>query len=164
MTAGLGASDGADYPSILGKLLDVPILNFGTPGATSQDALGKVSDVLKADPKVVLLCFGGNDTLNGVPHEQTFQNVSQIIDQFHHAGAFVVLIGVRSASVRDKYSAEFKSLARQKNVLYVPNILSGVLGRPGLMSDYVHPNDQGYAAIAERLAKILRPLLPNLAP
>jgi lysophospholipase L1-like esterase len=164
LTAGLGAADGADYPSVLGKLLGWPILNFGTPGATTQDGLGKIPDVLKVDPKVVLLCFGGNDTLNGVPHDQTFQNLSQIIDQFHQAGAFVVLIGIRSASVRDKYAAEFKKLARQKKVLYVPNILSGVLGRPGLMSDYVHPNEQGYAAIADRLERILRPLLPGLTP
>ena len=81
-----------------------------------------------------------------------------MIDAFHQSGAFVVLIGIRSASVRDKYSAEFKSLAKDRHVLLVPNILAGVLGKPDLMSDYVHPNDQGYAVIAERLEKVLEPL------
>ena len=162
LTSGYGASEGNDYPSLLGKRIGIPIQNFGTPGATSQDGLAKVDDVLKANPKVVLLCFGGNDTLKNVPHQQTFQNLAQIIDQLHHAGAFVVLIGVHSASLRDKYRSEFKHLAKEKRVLYVPNILEGVLGNPGLMSDYVHPNEQGYAAIAERLEKALEPLLPEL--
>ena len=56
----------------------------------------------------------------------------------------------------------FEALAAEKHVLYVPNILNGVLGNPGLMSDYIHPNDEGYKAIAERLEKIIKPLLPSL--
>ncbi|MHC1769155.1 MAG: GDSL-type esterase/lipase family protein [Verrucomicrobiia bacterium] len=162
LTSGQGASEGNDYPTLLGKKLGVPIRNFGSPGATSSDALSRLGEVLNAHPKVVLLCFGGNDTLNGLPHSQTFQNLSEIIDTLHNSGAFVVLIGIRTASLRDKYRSEFKTLAREKQVLYVPNILQGVLGDPRLMSDYVHPNDQGYAAIAARLEEILLPLLPDL--
>lgn len=164
LTSGQGASEGNDYPALLGKRLGVSIHNFGSPGATSSDALSKLGEVLNAHPKVVLLCFGGNDTLNGVSHSQTFQNLSEIIDTLHDGGAFVVLIGIRTASLRDKYRSEFKELAREKQVLYVPNILQGVLGDPRLMSDYVHPNDQGYAAIAARLEEILLPLLPELGP
>ena len=164
LTSGQGASEGNDYPAVLGKKLGIPILNLGTPGATTQNALGKVDEVLNAKPRVVLLCFGGNDTLNGVPHQQTFGNLTRIIDQLQQAGAFVVLLGIRTASVRDKYRSEFNKLAKQKRVLLVPNILDGVLGNPGLMSDYVHPNDQGYAAIAERLETALAPLLPELSP
>jgi acyl-CoA thioesterase I len=164
LTSGYGASEGSDYPTVLGTRLGVAIQNFGTPGATSQDGLAKVDDVLQANPKVVLLCFGGNDTLSGMPHPQTFSNLSQLIDQLQQAGAFVVLIGVHSASVRDKYRSEFRQLARRKRVLYVPNILEGVLGNPGLMSDYVHPNDQGYSVMAERLEKVLAPFLSELRP
>jgi acyl-CoA thioesterase-1 len=164
LTSGYGASEGNDYPSLLGQRLGIPIVNLGNPGATTQDGIARIDQVLKATPKVVLLCFGGNDTLNGVPHEQTFQNISEMIDQIQRSGAFVVLIGIHSASVRDKYAHEFKQLAKAKRVLYVPNVLSGVLGNPGLMSDYVHPNDQGYALIAERLDGILHPLLPHLLP
>jgi lysophospholipase L1-like esterase len=164
LTAGFGASEGNDYPSVLSKRLGIPIRNFGTPGATSQDALAKVDEVLKAEPRAVLLCFGGNDTLQGVPHSQTFGNLSQVIDQLQQAGAFVVLLGVHSASIRDKYRSEFKQLAKAKRVLLVPDILDGILGDPRLMSDYVHPNDQGYAAIAERIEKALSPFLPELMP
>lgn len=164
LTSGVGATEGNDYPILLGKRLGVPILNLGSPGQTTQDGVNRVPEVVQAQPRVVLLCFGGNDTLTSVPHAVTFANLARIIDDLHQAGAFVVLIGVRSASVRDKYSAEFKKLAREKKVLFVPNILGGVLGDPKLMSDYVHPNDQGYVAIAARLEDALRPLLPELLP
>src|ERR1041385_4089022 len=137
LTSGYGASEGNDYPSVLGKKLGVPILNVSVPGQTSADAVTKVDQVVQLNPRVVLLCFGGNDTLNSVPHAQTFHHLAQIIDQLQQAGAFVVLIGIRSASVRDKYQAEFKRLAKEKKVLLVPNILGGVLGNPNLMSDYV---------------------------
>ena len=56
----------------------------------------------------------------------------------------------------------FKRLAEQKEVKHIPSLLDGLLSQPGLMSDYVHPNDAGYAKIAERLEKELRPLLPQL--
>jgi acyl-CoA thioesterase I len=162
LTSGYGASDGNDYPTVLSKSLGIPIQNLGVPGETSQNALARIGSVARLKPRVVLLCFGGNDTLNSVPHDQTFANLAQMIDELHQAGAFVVLIGIRSASVRDKYRAEFKHLAKVKRVLLVPNILSGILGDPRLMSDYVHPNDQGYAAIAAKLEAVLGPMLPAL--
>jgi lysophospholipase L1-like esterase len=164
LTSGYGASEGNDYPTVLGKALGISIINLGVPSQTTQDAVARVDEVMQLNPRVVLLCFGGNDTLQGVPAEQTFRNLATVIDELHRTGAFVVLIGIRSASVRDKYSSQFKRLAREKKVLLIPNILSSVLGDPRLMSDYVHPNDQGYAAVAARIEKILRPLLPELLP
>jgi len=53
---------------------------------------------------------------------------------------------------------------KEKRVFYVPNILQGVLFKPVYMSDAIHPNDEGYNRVAERLEKVLRPLLPKLKP
>jgi hypothetical protein len=90
-------------------------------------------------------------------------NISAMIDRLQARGSFVVLIGIRSAGlVGDSNAKEFKELARRKELLHVPNILDGLLSQPSLMSDYVHPNDAGYAKIAERLEKELRPLMPKL--
>jgi lysophospholipase L1-like esterase len=138
------------------------IINQGKPGDTSQHGLARVDDVLKLDPRVVLLCFGGNDSLQSLPKDQTIANIGAMIDRLTRHGSFVVLIGIRSASVRDKNESLFKKLAREKKVLYVPNFLKGVLGDPSLMSDYVHPNDAGYAFFAARFEKILQPYLPQL--
>lgn len=162
LTSGIGSSDGQDYPALLAKDLDVPIQNLGVPGNTTQDGLNRLNQALELQPRVVLLCLGGNDSLRSVPSEQTFANLGAIIDRFHQGGAFVVLIGVRSASLRDKNEGHFKKLAKEKGAFYIPDILDGVVGSPSLMSDYIHPNEAGYRAIAERLAIILRPLLPQL--
>jgi acyl-CoA thioesterase-1 len=162
LTSGYGAAEGHDYPTLLGGKLGVKIINQGRPGETSQDGLARLDEALRLDPRVVLICFGGNDTLQAIPREQTIANVGAMIDRFVSHGSFVVLIGIRSASVRDKNDSLFKALARQKQVLYVPNFLKGVLGSPDLMSDYVHPNDAGYEYVAGRLEGILQPYLPQL--
>jgi lysophospholipase L1-like esterase len=162
LTAGYGAENKHDYPSILGAKIGIPIENSGHNGETSQDAVNRVDSVANRHPRVVLLCFGGNDALQQVPRGQTFANLGTIIDRLQTQGTFVVLIGIRSATLRDKNSTWFEKLATEKRVLYVPNILEGVLTHPNLMSDEVHPNDNGYVAIADRIAQVLEPLMAQL--
>ncbi|MEP6662280.1 MAG: GDSL-type esterase/lipase family protein [Verrucomicrobiota bacterium] len=162
LTSGFGASEGSDYPTLLGKKIGRTILNQGVPGQTTEDALNRVDEIARLQPKVVLLCFGGNDGLRGLPMEKTFENLSAVIDRLQAGGSFVVLVGVRSASLTDHYAAPFKKLAKEKRVLFIPNILGGVLGSPSLMSDYIHPNEDGYKMIAGRMEKQLIPLLPQL--
>jgi acyl-CoA thioesterase I len=164
LTAGYGVEPGQDYPSVLGRRLGVNIENHGSAGDTSQDGLNRVEEIVRLNPRVVLLCLGGNDGLRQMSARQMFANLGAIIDRLHQAGAFVVLIGIRSASLFDKNAAGFKKLANEKQVLYAPNILQGLLTDPQLMSDSIHPNEKGYEAIADRLEQVLRPLLPRLLP
>jgi lysophospholipase L1-like esterase len=162
LTAGTGANEGRDYPALLGQRLGVTIINQGVPGDTTADGLARLDGILKLDPKVVLLCLGGNDGLQRIPLAQTTANLSAIIERLQARGAFVVVIGIRSATLLDQYDGPFKKVARQHHTLFVPNLLKGVLGNRPLMSDQIHPNDDGYAVIAERLAKVLRPHLQQL--
>lgn len=162
LTAGYGADPGNDFPTLLGKNLGITIENAGRNGETSQDGLNRVDAISQRQPRVVLLCFGGNDALQQVSRETTFQNIAAIIDRLQQQGTFVVLIGIRSATLRDKNESWFKDLARNKHTLYIPNILDGVLTHPNLMSDEVHPNDKGYAFIADRIGKVLEPVMPQL--
>jgi acyl-CoA thioesterase I len=163
LTEGYGASPGGDYPSQLGKLLGVPIQNVGVSGETSGDGLRRIAAVEALEPRVVLLCFGGNDVLRNLPRDQMFANIGAMIDRLQAHGTFVVLIGIRGRSmVGDGNADHFVELAREKGVMHVPNILDGLLTSPSLMTDYVHPNDAGYTKIAERLANELRPLMDKL--
>jgi len=73
-----------------------------------------------------------------------------------------VLLGVRSATVRDKNEKPFEELARAKKVLLVPNILDGLITDPRLMSDTIHPNDAGYERIADKIEAALRPVMDKL--
>jgi lysophospholipase L1-like esterase len=162
LTEGYGASPGNDYPALLSKHLGMEIRNLGKSGETSEGGLQRVEEVAALKPRVVLLCFGGNDALQGKRVTQTIANVAQIIDRLHAEGSFVVLIGIRSASLRDRNSSHFKKLAREKEVLYVPDMLQGLAFKPIYMSDAIHPNDMGYARIAERLQKALKPVMSKL--
>jgi len=162
LTSGYGASEGMDFPSQLTRRLGITIRNFGAPGDTTQGALSRLEAAAKSQPRVVLLCLGGNDGLQQMSRDQMFRNLGVMIDRFHSGGAFVVLIGVRSATVRDKNDKPFEELARAKKVLLVPNVLDGLLTDPRLMSDTIHPNDAGYERIAEKINRALTPILEQL--
>ena len=162
LTEGFGATAGNDYVAVLGRKLGVSIRNLGKSGETTSDGLNRIQEVAQLSPRVVLLCFGGNDSLNQESRTQAFVNLGRMIDRLHQGGSFVVLIGIRSASLRDQNEKHFAKLAREKRVLYVPDMLRGLVFKPVYMSDAIHPNDAGYQKIAERLEKKLRPLLPKL--
>ncbi len=163
LTEGLGAERGEDYPAVFSKLTGIKIQNLGISGNTTQDGLARVEEAVKLKPRVVLLCLGGNDTLRQIPRDLTFENLGKLIDRFHSGGSFVVLIGVQSASLlRDKNHEHFETLAEQKQVLFLENILDGVLFHRELMSDQLHPNAKGYEKIARRFAEELAPYLPQL--
>ncbi len=162
LTSGFGAADGSDYPAFLSKKLNVPIRNFGVAGDTTADGLKRLDAALEIHPRVVLLCLGGNDGLQHLSAEDMVSNLRQIIRAFQRDGSFVVLIGVHSVSVFDSNDGKFKKLAKEEHTMYVPDILDGVLGSPGKMSDRIHPNEAGYEQIAGRLADLLEPLLPKL--
>ena len=164
LTEGYGASPGSDYPSLLGKRLGVDIQNLGKTGETSEEGLNRIDAIVALKPRVALVCFGGNDALQGKAVSQTTANLAQIIDRLHGEGSFVVLIGIRSASLRDRNESHYKELARQKEVLYVPDMLKGLAFKPIYMSDAIHPNDAGYARIAERVDKALQPMMARLRP
>jgi acyl-CoA thioesterase-1 len=162
LTFGTGAGNGG-YPALLAARLGVPVQNLGLPGETTADGLKRLAEVEALQPRVVLLCFGGNDVLQGQPRDRMFANLSTMIDRLHAQGSFVVLIGIRGATLlRDANADGFAELAEQKQVMHIPNLLDGIIGSPSLMSDYVHPNDAGYEKIAVRLEKELKPLLPKL--
>ncbi|MDB6031135.1 MAG: putative lipase, GDSL-type [Verrucomicrobiales bacterium] len=164
LTEGFGASEGKDYPNVLSQTLGFPIQNFGHAGETSKEGLNRVEEIAALHPRVVLLCFGGNDALNGLPSTQLFGNIEAMIDRLHREGSFVVLIGIRSASLRDRFEKPFKELARRKEVVYVADFLKGLAFKPVYMSDAVHPNDDGYKQFVLRLEKELKPFLSELKP
>ena len=99
LTLGTGAGERGDYPSRLSQRLGVPIQNLGAAGETSADGMKRLEGVAALNPRVVLLCFGGNDVLQRRPRDQMLANVGAMIDRLHAGGSFVVLIGIRGPSL-----------------------------------------------------------------
>jgi len=160
LVTGNGSTNGNDFVSVVSKDLGIFIINAGVPGNTTMDGLARLeTDVLSQKPDVVIVLLGGNDALRQVPEVQTFENLSKMIDQIQRAGAKVLLLGVRGGIFGDRYKENFDRLAKEKKLVYEPNILNGIFGHSNLMSDGIHPNDKGYKIIAERVGTELRKLI-----
>ena len=160
LVEGRGATPGRDFVSLLARRLNTRIVNAGRSGDTTAAALARLdSDVLSRDPKVVIVLLGGNDYLRRVPTEQTFANLEKIVDRIRRRGAAVILVGVSVGLLSDPYASEYIAVARRNAAGLVPDILDGIMGNNDLMADSIHPNDRGYAIIAERLEAAVREMV-----
>ncbi|MDO8521354.1 MAG: arylesterase [bacterium] len=159
LVQGVGAIDGNDFVSLLSKKIDRPIVNLGVSGDTTAQGLARIGELDRYHPKVVLLLLGGNDHLRKVPIQETFANLGAIIENIQQRGAIVLLLGIRGSLLGDQFEAEFEKLHEQHKSAYVSDVLSGIFGHGELMSDSIHPNNLGYAKIAERIYPVLLPLL-----
>jgi acyl-CoA thioesterase-1 len=160
LVEGRGATPGRDFVSVLARRLGTRIVNAGRSGDTTGAALARLdSDVLARDPKVVIVLLGGNDFLRRVPVEQTFANLEKIVDRIRRRGAAVILVGVSVGLFSDPYASEYTAIARRNAAGLVPDILDGIIGNNELMADSIHPNDRGYAIIAERLERAVKEMV-----
>lgn len=148
---GVGSTDGHDFISLLSQKIGRPIVNEGVPGETSAQGLARIDGIVAQKPGTVIVLFGGNDYLQKVPQQETFSNLRQIIIKLQSSGSMVVLLGVRGGLLNDRFDSDFESLARETGAIYVSDVLDGLIADSRYMSDAVHPNNIGYAMIAERV-------------
>jgi acyl-CoA thioesterase I len=159
LTYGKGSKIGGGYVETLSEDLNIEIANLGIVGNTTQDALNRIGEVEKLKPKVTIVLLGGNDLLQGVPTQATFNNLSAIIEKLHKAGSAVILVGLESGINSKEQRANFDMLAKTYKTAYVPDILQGIFGNKELMADALHPNDAGYRIMADRIRPELEKLL-----
>src|SRR5258708_17941522 len=100
LTAGFGAEQGNSYPDFLQKDLDRDRLNWRVVSArvsrdTTTDGVTRLGDVLSYKPRIVIVEFGGNDGLRGLPLETTRANLEQMLGAFQKAGVEVLLAGMK---------------------------------------------------------------------
>lgn len=159
LVQGVGATPGNDFVSRVAAETGIPIVNAGVSGNTTAQGLERLEkDVLSKDPKVVLVLLGGNDYLKRVPKEETFANLRAIVSRIQEKGAVVILLGVRGGLITDNYDDGYEDIADEYDTAYVSNVLAGLITDNRYMSDAIHPNDNGYAKIAERVAPVLERL------
>jgi len=170
LTAGFGADLGESYPDFLQKDLDqrgarYRIVNAGVSGDTTTDGLERVATVTALKPAIVILEFGGNDGLRGLPVATTRANLDQIIVTLRKAGAKIVLAGMTlppnyGPEYIRSFEAVYRDLAKQYRLPLIPFLLSGVGGNPALMQrDGIHPTGEGNRKVARNVMETLAPLL-----
>ena len=151
LTSGFGASDNMDYPAQLSRLLGRSVINAGVAGDTTGRALQRLEqDVLSQSPRIVLITLGGNDLKNRIPREAAFGNLKQIVQTIQDAGALVIVGGIDLPVFGRGFDEGYKTVAVETGAILIPDILEGIFGNRRLMSDPIHPNDDGYALMARR--------------
>jgi len=160
ITFGYGVNPGEDYPSVLAKMIDIPVINAGIDGDISTEGLKRIdSDVLDRDPLLVIIEFGGNDFLRRVPKDVTINNVRKMVDKIQARGAMVAIADISASILLTEYRAGFYNLAQEKAAICIPSIFNGIVTNPNLKSDFIHPNSDGYKMIAQRIYRAIRSYL-----
>jgi acyl-CoA thioesterase I len=170
LTAGYGTDAGNSYPDFLEKDLNAKgfhyhVINAGVSGNTTKDGLDRLDDVLALKPVVVIVAFGGNDGLRGLPIDSTRKNLDQIVSTLQRAGTKVVLGGITlppnyGADYIRQFNETYALLARQYHVPLLPFLLQNVYGATGSMqADGIHATAQGNEQVARNLLPLVTPLL-----
>jgi acyl-CoA thioesterase I len=170
ITAGYGLETDQAYPAFLQKKLDgagygYRVINEGTSGATSKDAVASLSYVLQQHPAIVIVEFGGNDGLRGLPVEQTESNLDQVLSALENAHVKIVLAGITlppdyGPDYIRSFEGIFRDLAARRHVVLIPMLYKNLVNVPGaIQGDGIHPTAKGSAIIADTVFPVLKPLL-----
>jgi acyl-CoA thioesterase I len=170
LTAGFGADPGDSYPDYLEKELNAKgyryqVINAGISGNTTKDGVDRLEDALRLKPALVIVAFGGNDGLRGLPITSTRENLELIVSTVLNSGAKVVLGGITlppnygSDYIR-QFNQTYALLAAKYHVPLQPFLLQGAYGVPGgMQGDGIHATAQGNAQVARNLLPLIVPLL-----
>jgi acyl-CoA thioesterase-1 len=170
ITAGLGLQDGQSYSDFLAHDLTAQgyhykILNRGVSGATTSDAVASLPSILALHPDVVIVEFGGNDGLRGLPLDQTQHNLDQVLTALEAAHIRILLAGITlppnyGPDYIQSFQQVFRTLAAHHRVAFVPMIYKDLIHVPGtIQGDGIHPTAKGSAILADTLLPALKPLL-----
>jgi acyl-CoA thioesterase-1 len=170
ITAGHGVDPGKAYPDALQRDLDqrgysYTVSNMGTSGATTKDAVANLGPVIKAHPLVVIVEFGGNDGLRGLPVAQTRNNLDAVLKALSDAHIKVLLAGITlppnyGQDYVGAFDKVFSDLAAKHHTAFVPMIYKDLVNLPGtIQEDGIHPTAKGSEIIAKTLLPALKPLL-----
>jgi len=171
LTAGYGAEFGQSYPDYLQHDLDARgyryrVVNEGISGNTSKDGVLRLPAIDSQHPAIVIVAFGGNDGLRGLPILDTQMNLETIISHLQQeTHAKVILGGITlppnyGKEYIEKFNAMYADQARDYHVPYLPFMLKGAYGVPDSMqNDGIHATAKGNRQVALNFLPLLLPML-----
>ena len=167
-----GVATGKTYPEDLQDLLNqhgfrYQVDNQGVSGDTTTDGLARIDNVLAQHPALVILEFGGNDGLRGVPVDATKQNLDSMINQLKQAKIPLVLLGMTlppnyGSDYVQPFTNMYPMLAKKYNLRFLPFLLLHVYQHQALMQpDGIHPSEPGNKIVAQDVFSLIQPLLKH---
>lgn len=170
LTAGYGVQHDQSYPANLQRDLDAQgyhyrVVNMGISGETTKDGLARVQRVIAQNPQIVVVEFGGNDGLRGVPVRDTQTNLDTIVSMLKKTVPHVAMAGLTlppnyGQVYVGQFNAMFPAVAKKNGVPLLPFIYKDVYGKPGyIQEDGVHPTAIGCVQVAKNIEGLIKPLL-----
>ena len=191
ITKGIG-TDGKplrNYPTVLGELLgdDYAVINYGNPGATLQDegsrpytSLPEYQASLDMAAQVYIIMLGTNDSVEGVWDAARYeQQLGEKVDTYLAAGehplvylmtspqTYVregkdkVISGIRTEVINDEICPIIKKVAEEKGINVI-DLNKFTVDHADWFADGVHPNEDGYAEVAQFVFEAIQPGLETL--
>lgn len=159
LTYGHGVEQPYSYPSLLSRATGKRVINLGVNGETSEQGLNRIEEVLQYKPKLVIVEFGANDFFRHIDFERTKRNISLITDKIQSSGSMAAIASFGGNPLTGNYTEAFKKIAKEKNAIFIPDIMDGIFGKKELLSDNFHPNQKGYKIIQEKVLKHIKPYI-----
>ena len=157
LTFGTGAPPAESYPAQLQILINRKVVNAGIPGEISADGLQRLPDVLdEVQPKLLILCHGGNDFLQKRSDAEAAANVRAMIKLAKDKGISVILIATPKPGLLLSPPDFYAQLAKEFAIPFNDEVLKNILHDNDLKSDLIHPNATGYAQIAQAMSRLLK--------
>jgi acyl-CoA thioesterase-1 len=134
-------------------------------GDTTKDGLARVGRVLAVKPELVVVEFGGNDGLRGLPVADTQQNLDTIVSTLKKSGTRVAMAGITlppdyGPDYVGRFNAMYSAIAKKNSVQLLPFIYKDVYGVAGyIQDDGVHATVEGNVQVAKNIEGLIKPML-----
>jgi lysophospholipase L1-like esterase len=157
LTFGTGAAETESYPAVLASLVGRPVVRSGVPGEVTAQGLARLPEMIEEhQPRLVIVCLGGNDMLRKVSEAEIRSNLRAIIRTLKDRSIGVVLIGVPRPALITGPAEFYAELAKEFGIPYEGKVVTSVLYSPDMKADPIHPNAKGYRRIAEAIAELMK--------
>jgi len=157
LTYGTGAAPSESYPAVLERSIGRKVVNAGVPGEISAQGLERLPATLEeVQPKLLILCHGGNDFLQKLDEGRAAQNIRAMIRMARDKGIPVVLLATPKPGLPPSVPTFYGEIAKELKIPFEDGVIRTVVLDNRLKSDFVHPNAQGYAQIAAALQNVLK--------
>lgn len=157
LTYGTGVAADLSYPVVLESITGYSVIRSGVPGEISSAGLKRLPGILKKEnPRLVVICHGGNDVLRRLNRQQTEANLRSMIELVRQHGAQVILIAVPKISLFPSAAKFYDAIEEDTGVPVEFDILSQLQTDSKMKSDPIHFNRLGYRKMAEAVRDLLK--------
>jgi acyl-CoA thioesterase-1 len=174
LMAGYGLQPSDAFPVKLEAALkakghDVKVINAGVAGDTALDGASRLDWALSDDVDAVIVEFGANDALRGLPVPQAEQALDQLLGKLAEKKLPVLIAGMRAPpnlgpDYQTAFDGMYQRLAEKHGMLLYPFFLDGVAADVKLnQADGMHPNPAGVDVIVSRILPSVERLLEQAA-